>query len=279
MRSRLQLLGPPDDTEEGLPLLVGIDEDADVPVGGAIGLSVQEPHISGRTERRIEGASSHVIAEDELRERLEHGQLHRLPFACAPALQERGEDRVDGIHAHDAIRHVDRHERRLAGLAAEERWKSADALDEIVVGRLACIRARAPIAEKAHVDDARIRAADVGRTDPQPLHRGESHVVHEDVRLLADAEQSAAPALLLHVEDHRTLVAAHLQMQMAHPRTLHRSGAAHDVAVGRLDLDDVGAVVGEDLRRVRTHDDGRQIDDAYPREWSVLRVHVSFGRP
>src|SRR5262249_5711186 len=51
----------------------------------------------------------------------------------------------------------------------------------------------------------------------------------------------------------------------------HRAGVPHDVALGRLDLDHVGAVVGEDLRRVGAHQYGRHVDDAHAGERAAWR--------
>ena len=45
------------------------------------------------------------------------------------------------------------------------------------------------------------------------------------------------------------------------PAALHRADVAHVVALVRFDLDHVGAELGEDLRRERPHDDGREVED------------------
>ena len=50
---------------------------------------------------------------------------------------------------------------------------------------------------------------------------------------------------------------------MAHPWIAIRPGVAHHVAARRLDLHDVGAEVGEDLRRVRPHHHGGEVEDAH----------------
>src|SRR5439155_2885726 len=79
---------------------------------------------------------------------------------------------------------------------------------------------------------------------------------------LAQTQQRAAASLPFYVEDDPALVAVHLQVQVPHAAPVHGRGAPHDVAFRRLDLDYFGAVVREDLRRVGTHDDGGQVDDA-----------------
>ena len=65
---------------------------------------------------------------------------------------------------------------------------------------------------------------------------------------------------------------------------------AQQVAARRLDLDDVGAVVGQRARADRADDDGRQVDDAHAgqravRSFGELQVHLAaqhavlVGRP
>ena len=56
-----------------------------------------------------------------------------------------------------------------------------------------------------------------------------------------------------------------------------RSAVAHEVAWRRLDLDDVGAVVREDLRGVRAQHHRREIDDAQSVERGLV-VGVRFYR-
>ena len=91
--------------EECGPVLVGIDQHADMPVAGGVGTPVwrQQARIAGGAARRLETASRHVIAEHELRHRLEHRNLDRLPFAGPVAMQQRGEDRVNCVEADNPV--------------------------------------------------------------------------------------------------------------------------------------------------------------------------------
>ena len=60
-----------------------------------------------------------------------------------------------------------------------------------------------------------------------------------------------------------------------------RAGPAHQVAASGLDLDHVGAVVGEDLRRERAGDHRRGVDDAQPLQRGLtvlLAVLLGFYR-
>src|SRR6185503_169396 len=68
--------------------------------------------------------------------------------------------------------------------------------------------------------------------------------------------------VLLQVQNHRALVAVDVEEDRAHARMAERPRLPDHVAVGRLDLDHVGAEVGEDLRRVRPHHDRGEVEDA-----------------
>src|SRR3954447_24591634 len=63
------LLGEADQSKERVPLFVRIDQCADIAVAGLVGATVarQQSRIAGRTDRRLEAAARHVIAEYELR--------------------------------------------------------------------------------------------------------------------------------------------------------------------------------------------------------------------
>src|SRR2546428_1615800 len=83
VRIRRDVAGTADRPEKRFPLLVVVDQRADIAVLGLEGSPVQEPAVPGRTLGWIEAASAHVIVEDELRQRLEHGQLDLLRLAGA----------------------------------------------------------------------------------------------------------------------------------------------------------------------------------------------------
>src|SRR5437870_419574 len=82
-----------------------------------------------------------------------------------------------------------------------------------------------------------------------------------------------ARALLLEIEHDRALVAVGVEKDVPHAGMAERPGVAHHVAAGRLDLDHVGAEVGEDLRRVRAHHHRGEVEHAH----AVQRAaHVSI---
>jgi hypothetical protein len=167
------------------------------------------------------------------------------------------------VQADDAVADRKRHVARLvAAREREQRGDAGDALHQVVVGGFWRVRPRLPVADEGDIDQLRIDGAQIVVAELQAPHRGRADVADDDVGVLAQPQQRVAPFRPLEVEHDRALVTVELQIDGAHPRIAHRLAAAHHVAVRRLDLDHVGAVVGQNLRRVRSHDDGREVDDA-----------------
>ena len=212
-----------------------------------------------------------MIAEHELRHGLEHRQLDRLAFAGAVAADQRGKHDMRGIDADNAIGQRQRHVTRLlaAGLSGGRRQR-ADALNEIVVGGLAGIRSVVAVADQADIDQPRIDFAHVVIAELQPPHRRKPRIVHQHIGALAQPQQRRPRRRLLQVEHDAALVAIELQIKRAHVGVFGRAALAHQIALRRLDLDHVGAVVRQDLRGVRTQHHRREIDDAQALERRLI---------
>ena len=105
LRAGRELVETPDRLEERAPMFVGINKRAYIAVARRIGTPVrrQQPRIAAVAERRIERTSAEVIAEHQLRHGFEHRQLDGAAVAGAIALNERGEDRMYGVNADDAV--------------------------------------------------------------------------------------------------------------------------------------------------------------------------------
>ena len=261
--SRSASLASPISAEERVPLLVGIDQRADIAVAGLVGAAIgrQQPRIAGRPDRRIETAAGHVIAEHESRHGLEHRDFDRLSFAGAFAVEQRGEDGVQRIEPDDAVGHRRRRIARLAGDLAGQRRQRRQALDQVVVSGPSGIGAGLAKAVQAGIDQPRVDREQIVGAELEASHRRRPHIVHEHVGVRRQPEQGGAATGLLQVEHDRALVAVALQVHRAHLGMAHRCCEPHDVAVGAFDLDDVGAVVAEDHGRVGTHHHAGEIDD------------------
>ena len=89
------------------------------------------------------------------------------------------------------------------------------------------------------------------------------HVAHEHVGLADQAEQGVEALRLLDVEADRALVAVEVDEFARHAGIAAALGhGAQQIAARRLDLDHVGAVVGQRAAADRPDHDRRHVDDA-----------------
>ena len=105
-----------------------------------------------------------------------------------------------------------------------------------------------------------------------PLRRIDAHIVEEDVRGADQPGERGATLRRLEVEREHPLVAVVVDEQGAAAGT-GRMGVARDVALERLDLDHLGAKVGEDLAGIGAEHDRADLDDPDPLQ---QRQHVSL---
>jgi hypothetical protein len=115
------------------------------------------------------------------------------------------------------------------------------------------------------VHDARAQ-----RLEPRAVeaHRGDhagTEVVDHDVGGRDQPLERPLAGIGSQVEDRRALVAVE-RREVPREALDDRALGAHRIALGWLDLDDVGAEVGEELRAERAGEDPGQVDDADARE-------------
>src|SRR5207245_6671692 len=119
-----------------------------------------------------------------------------------------------------------------------------------------------------------------GVAETQALHHARPEVLPDDTGLRAEAQAPGAPRGLRQVEHERLLVA----IDREEVRTLAvgqewRPHRAHRVAaVGRLDLEDLGAHVGEQHRAVRPREHPREVEHAHALEEPHRRAASSAAR-
>ena len=257
--------------EEILPLLVVVDDHADVAVRGLVGPPVrrQMPGIAALVERRLIGETAHVIAHHETGHGLEHRDIDALAAAGAVAIDQAGADRAHRREPDDAVdqrvRHIARH--AVGGLRHQRRQRGG-ALDQIVIGGLCRIGPVLPEAEHAGIDQARVDLRHHVVAELQPRHRLRAHIVDQHVGGLDQPQHGVAPGRLLQVEADRALVAVGVEEHRPHAGMPRRPDLPRDVAVVRFHLDDVGAVIAEHLGGIGPHQHGRHVDDLDAFQWS-----------
>src|SRR5262245_10515779 len=259
---RRQHLRPADDIEERLPLLVVVDQRADVAVLRLVGPPVgrEDAQVAGLAVLRLEAVTAEMVAEHDLKKVFEHRNVDALALAGLLAAVEGGADRAGNLLADGAVGHDHRRVARLGGaLPLQQVGQAGGSLDEIVVGRLGGIGTALAVAEAAGIDDPRVDLLHVVVGKPQARHGLRADVVDQHIAFRRERETRVARGVLLEVQDDRALVAVDAHVDRAHARVAERPRVAHHVAFGWLDLDYVGAEVAEDLGRVRAHHYGSEV--------------------
>ncbi|MGY4369943.1 hypothetical protein ACVW1A_006008 [Bradyrhizobium sp. LB1.3] len=250
--------------EEVLPLLVVVDDDAEIAVRCLVGPAVarEVAGVAALVERRLKSEPAHVVAHDEAGHGLEHRDVDALAASGAVAVHEAGADRADGGEADNAIdqrvRHIARH--AVTGLRHQRRQRGR-ALDQIVIGGLCGIRPVLTEAEHASIDQMRIDLGHNVIAELEPCHRLRTDVVDEHIGVLQQPQHGLAAGGLLQIETDRALAAVGVEEHRAHAGVTHRADQAGDVAVERFHLDDVSTVVAEHLGRIGPHQHGCHVDD------------------
>ena len=200
--------------------------------------------------------------------------VRRRALALAPG--ERGEDPDGRVEPGRDVGDRDADLRRVTAVGvgrAGDRHQPGLGLEQEVVARPADERPGRAVAADREMDEARVERGEDVVPEPEPGEAVRSEVLDEDVGVGEESAQHVGAGGLLQVEPEAALVAvdrevvgggpASRRSSLAHPR---RAPAAGRVALGRLDLDDVGAEVGQEHRRVRPGEDRRAVDDADARE-------------
>jgi hypothetical protein len=165
-----------------------------------------------------------------------------------------------------------RHKTRLAQNARVAGGNSRHALDDGVVSGAVAVGTVAAKAREIADDETRVARAQRLARKPKPRERGLPDVGDENIGGGEQPLEQFARRLLFEVECKRALVAVEmgeLAGELSAPgRT---SEAAQQIAARRLDLDDVGAVIGKKQGRGGADHDRGEID--YP-DTVKRRAHV-----
>jgi hypothetical protein len=120
--------------------------------------------------------------------------------------------------------------------------------------------ARAEALDRAH-HDLGVDLVDLLPGEAEPLEHARAEVLHHDVRLLQQVDEHLLALVGLHVDRDRALVAVeHREIQAVGVRHVAQL-AARRVALRILELDDVGAHPGEELRAGRPRLHVRHVED------------------
>jgi hypothetical protein len=152
--------------------------------------------------------------------------------------------------------------------------KPEAALQQIVISRLGRIGPVLSETEQAGIDEARVDCRNGLVVKLETRHRRRPDIVDQHVGLFDQPQQHAASRRLLQIEHDAALAAIGVEKHRPHAGVARRADLPGYVALRRFDLDDIGAVVAENLRRVRPHQHRRHVDDfdAFERSHSDPRI-------
>ncbi len=218
-------------------------------------------------------------------DRVDHADIDELALAGLVGAQDRRDDAEGaGDRRHDvADAGADLHRRVLVGPG--DGHDAAHRLADHVVGRKVRIGALAgaDVAEAADRGVDQLRVARVQRlvAEAQAIHDAAAVVLDHRIGIVAELQDEFAAGRRLEVDGDRLLVAVHRGEVAAERLELivGMIGAddARVVAVERLDLDDLRALVGQQHRAVGAGQHLREVDDphAIERTQNFGAAHLS----
>ena len=194
---------------------------------------------------------------------VEQRRFHRLSEAAALAFVQRHQD---ADHSVQARGHIDDGHADAGGFTlriAVDAHESAERLNGSVVARQSAERAGRAKAGDAAVDQpGKARAQHIVVAHAPALQRADLEVFDQHIGVFEQLEHHLAPGRVGHVHAYRALVAVDASEIRGHACVVERrTPGAGLVAFGAFDLDDVRAMVAQNLRTQRAAQNAREIDD------------------
>ena len=200
-------------------------------------------HAEAERDREVEAERVEALAQQRGRD--------ELALARALAREERGRDPARERQAGVVVAHAAALERRVPARRRQQA-RDARARPEArdVVGGAVAVGPLEPVAADRPVDEARVAREQALGIEPEPRERRPSRtlVTKTSARSISSSA-SARPASVREVDHDAALAAVvHLEgrVERAGRRRASPRSARRVADAGRLDLDDVGAPVGED---------------------------------
>ena len=169
----------------------------------------------------------------------------------------------DADHAVEAGGDVDHRQadaHRAGFRAAVDAVVASHSADDRVIAREAAERAFGAEARDLAVNEARELLRQLLVADAPLLHGARLEVLDQHVGAFEQPQEDRAPLGLCEVETDRALVAVDPNEVGGVLVMEGRAPVTHLVALRRLKLDDVGAMVGQQLRRERASQHAREVD-------------------
>ena len=199
--------------------------------------------------------------------RVQQRDVDLLPPSRRFPLVERRQDPLDRVHPGRDVGDRDPHLRGRAVGRAGHAHDAALPLDDDVVPRLGAARPGVAVAGDRAVDQARQARVQMLEAEPQAVERARPEVLDQDVGARQEALEQRAAARLLEIERDAEFGAVDGQEVAAFSLDKRRPPDARVVPLaGILDLDHLGAEIGQRHRGVGPREYPRQVQDPHPFE-------------
>ena len=257
-----------DQGTERAPQLVAADADRDVARFGVKRLVGQQRAVRGPERARHDAigqiGADHAGQDPQLA--FEHRYVDELAASGLLARVERGENPERRIHAGGDV--GDRH----AGADATAAWLAGDAnhaalgLHHEIERRAIAIGSVLAEAGNRTVDDARLAFTHRRVVETELGNRANTKVFEHDIRTLEQPEKQRPALRVLQIERETFLVAVQIDEVSGLVAIEGRSPRSRDFTAGRLDLDDLRAIVAEHRRGERAGERVGEIENGNVRE-------------
>ena len=208
-----------------------------------------------------ERVARHPLGPEVRDHHVEHGELHVLAAPAALAREQRRGDRLRRGYGGGLVRDDRAHHARPPVRLGLDRGQSGERLDHRVVHALVCVGPGLAEAADRDVDDVRTELPHGVLAQAHALDRAGTEVLDEHVAARDQPPQRVETGRRLEVDRERALAAVRGEERRARARAV-RAQVAHEVALERLHLDHVRALIREHHRRDRTRDHAGQVEDA-----------------
>ena len=201
--------------------------------------------------------------------------IDQLAQAAALALLQRQQHADDAVHARDHVHHRQAHAQRIAAGLAVDAHQPRHGLDGRVIAGPGAQRAIGAEAADAAPDEARKALAHLLPANAPFLHGADLEVLHHHVGLLHQRQHGLLAFGLGQVQELQPLVAVQAPVVGGHTVLERRPPGARIVALRRLHLEHVGAVVAQDLAAQRATKNAGEVEDtdALERSRALICVH------
>ena len=186
-----------------------------------------------------------------------------LALAGLEAADEGGGDGLRGGYGGELVGQHRADQARAAVVGAGlHRGEAREGLDDGIVGGLVGVGALLAEAVDGHVDDVGRDFADGGLVEAEPLDHAGAEVLHEHVGAGGEPPDDVGALRSLEVDGERALVAVEVEERGGEAVAAVAVGARVVARARLLDLDDVGALVGQDHGGPGARQHRGEVDDA-----------------